>query len=179
MNLNLKLPAYGRGLLSRRAHGWLPWLVVVAEGAVCDWGTLRGDAGVARIGLPARTNVRRSDFRCLLGMDVLVSPFVYAGWTAEAQSEHYELVLAEIWQRGNVATLWELLEGRAWRLQPDPFAGEGEKFALERAARGLELDGLRQAVQVARDSALLRGQGVYARPEFAEARSRRIAELTA
>jgi len=118
--------------------------------------------------------------RCLMGLDVLVSPFVYAGWTAEAQSKHYEAVLSELWQRGKVATLWELLEGHAWRLQPDPFAGPGEKFALERAARGVTLDGaLEKAVKVARDSALLRSQGVYARPEFAEARSRLIEQLTA
>ena len=176
MSLNVKAPAYARTLLNRRRAGWLPWLVLVAVGAVCDWSTLRNRADVARIGLTPHFPLTRGDWRCLRGLDVVLSPVAHTGWTAEHQAERYQLARACIWQSGEPATLWEMEDGLAFQLFPYENAA-GWQFdrvglGLDPASERFVLD-----LRAVREAALLNEVGFFGRPEFAPDREALVQRL--
>lgn len=182
MNLNLKPPAYSRGLLKRRAKGWLPWLVVVAEGAAVDWSTLRGNEDVARVGVGHRFPIEQADWRCIMGLDVLVSSFPYAGLTLAAQERRRFETLRVLSERGQPSTLWELVEGHARQLHVFTRGTEPDKgrhdFEPALQAFAVGKPEFARALALARRGALLRSKGVYASPAFDGAREALLEELT-
>lgn len=160
----MRFPAYGRELMDRRAAGTEFWLAIVAVGWMRDGETLRGVSGVARVGCPEDQHPARLDWRCLTGLDVLVTMF------AGPNGAVLGAALDAIWA-ARPATLWMHSPlGYATLLEPDP-------VQMPRAARKPWIrsylppaaigPGLRETVARARQLALLTASGpLFSDPLF-------------
>lgn len=161
----LKPPAYGVSLFKRRAAGDTPWLVIAAVGVPVDWSTFRSDPGVARIGMGAQFPYFRADFRCLMGLDVLVSFFGYQGVDDEAIAERDLRAIRAIWSRGQPGTLWTMQSGGACRVAPARELENVGQFEVVSDLFGLDGD-FREIVERERRRAILAREGIFARPAF-------------
>lgn len=144
----MRFPAYGRQLMEKRAAGAEFWLALVAVGWLRDGDTLRGQDGVARIGCPLDAQPGRLDWRCVLGMDVLLT--TYEGIAAD----FLRAALDALWA-AKPATLWiQPRPGYAQRL--DRWStGRGDPWVTA-DARQIPLDSsFRQHLARARQLALL------------------------
>lgn len=169
MPLPLKWPAYGLSLFKQRAEGYTPWLVIAAIGVPVDWDTLRSAPGAARIGFGPRFPYFRGDYRCITGLNVLVSSFGWQGVDQVELAARDELAMRWMWMRGEPGTLWILEGGSARRL----VKGETE---FEAVSDPVPLAELREIVPVERRRAVLGKEGYFARAAFDEIRSAMEAE---
>lgn len=174
----MTFPAYGKTLLTWRAQAQqgrreLPWVVVVALGALGDREVLRGQKGVARLGCPEVERVARCEWRLLCGLDVLVA-FFGEHWSDARR----EAALVRLWSAGQVATLWQVSQGGAVRIVADQApSGRWVVFAADGTApRPLDRT-FATSVAEARRHALHVGEGIFARAEFERAREHSIADL--
>lgn len=165
----LKPPAYGVSLFKRRASGDTPWLVIAAVGVPVDWTTFRSDPGVARIGMGAQFPYFRADFRCLMGLDVLVSFFGYQGVDDEAIAERDLRAIRAIWVSGEPGTLWTMQAGGACRVAPAREKTGEVTFEIVSDRFGLDGD-FRGIVERERRRAILAREGIFARAAFDEVR---------
>ncbi|HXC39852.1 MAG TPA: hypothetical protein VN667_12995, partial [Burkholderiales bacterium] len=161
MPLPLKWPAYGLSLFKQRAEGYVPWLVIAAIGVPVDWDTLRGAAGVARIGFGPRFPYLRGDYRPITGLNVLVSSFGWQGVDDAALRERDELAMRTLWERGEPGTLWLLAGGAARRLResPDKLGLKLGYSFFEPAGEPVLLGELREAVNAERRKAIEWSEG--------------------
>lgn len=175
----MRLPAYGKALLKLREAGKVPWVVVVALGHIIDTETLRGQAGVARIGLPFDYPFDSGDLALLRGLDLLVSCFrPETVSAADAQKLHYRAMDA-ILERGEPGLVWAVgaAAHSAAPVERAPTStGRLDFYTATYAAVPLDQH-FREALAWWRKCALLGGSGVFARPEFDPVRERVRREL--
>lgn len=155
---------YSRAVIARRQAKDDFWLAIVAIGWLRDIETLKGLAGVARIGCPADADPTIADWRAIVGMDVLtvqytgVTPaFMHAVWAA-------------MW-RARIATLWAADgRGHAQRLMVYESRGRIE-FVTWSGPNALDAS-FRERVQRARQLAFDCGDApLYSGSEFSAARA--------
>jgi hypothetical protein len=173
----MRLPAYGKALLKLREQGAAPWVVVIAVGHLIDAQTLKGQPGVARIGLPFDLPLDRTDLSLLVGLDVLVSLFAPASVSAADRRILHARAIAAIAERGEPGQLWAA----------DPASAYASPLQRSDGARGVEyVTGLlripldahfRDAFAWWRKCALLGGEGLFARPQFNPVREQVLREL--
>jgi hypothetical protein len=159
----VRVPSYARKLMERRADGEEFWLAIVAVGWLRDADTLRGQAGIARIGCPADSDPARLDWRCLLGLDVLVT--MYEGCTPAFS----EAAQRAVWA-ANPSTVWmNLSNGMAQRVEPAPLS-QPRWIAVTKPARLDET--FRDQVRHQREVALITSSApLFSLPQFDTARA--------
>ena len=174
----MRLPAYGKALLKAREAGATPWVVVVALGHIVDAQTLRGQQGVARIGLPFDFPLDTGDLALLRGLDVLVSCFRPETMTRQAAQLWHRMAMDALEARGETGLIWCVdAAGRSASAIQRFSARAGSGWAAG-WPRAVPLDGdFREELAWWRKCALLAGSGVFARPAFDRVRERVRSEL--
>lgn len=168
----MKLPAYGKKLLKLREAGEVPWVVVVALGHIIDPLPLRGQTGVARIGLPFDFPLETGDLALLRGLDVLVSCMRPDSVSAaDAKKLHYRAMDA-VFARAEAAQVWAVsVDARSaapieraptWNGRPDFYTATYAAVPLDAT--------FREQLAWWRKCALLSGVGVFSNPAFDRAR---------
>jgi hypothetical protein len=174
----MRLPAYGKALLKLREAGKVPWVVVVALGHIIDTEALRGQAGVARIGLPFDFPIDTGDLAILRGLDVLVSCFAPETVSALDAIVLHRRAIAAIHARGEPGLLWCASQDRMtasplWKLNVAGVADFVSSPSWEPLDRNF-----RHTFAWWRKCALLGAEGIFARPEFDPVRERVRRELS-
>lgn len=174
----MRLPAYGKTLLKLREAGKSPWVVVVALGHIIDTQTLKGQAGIARIGLPFDYPIDTGDLAILRGLDVLVSLFKpEAVSVADARVLH-QRAIAAIFDRGEPGLLWCVSPSCATASPLYPWHTlRTADFLTGSMETPLDAD-FRQAFAWWRKCAVLGGSGIFSRREFDPVRERVRRELS-
>jgi hypothetical protein len=175
----MRLPAYGKALLKLREAGKVPWVVVVALGHIIDAQTLKGQAGVARIGLPFDYPFDTGDLAILRGLDVLVSCFKPETLSLTAARHMHQLGLAAIFERGEPGLVWCVDElGRSASAADLTYTRAGPQV-LTSWPRAVPLNSaFRETFAWWRTCALVGACGVFSRPEFDRVRARVRRELS-
>lgn len=174
----MRLPAYGKALLKLRESGKLPWVVVVALGHIIDGQTLRGQAGVARIGLPFDYPLDSGDLAILRGLDVLVSCFAPESVSVQDARRHHQRAMAALDERGELGLMWCVSQSCATASPVYRWQGArgGEYVA---GLLQVPLDGVfRERFAFWRKCALLGCTGIFFRAEFDPVRERVRRELS-
>ena len=169
----MKLPAYGKTLLKLREAGKSPWVVVVALGHIIDTETLKGQAGVSRIGLPFDYPIDTSDLAILRGLDVLVSLFKPETVSAADARILSQRQIRAIFDRGEPGLLW-CVSGQT----ASPLSLWRTEFLTGSIEVPLDAD-FRQCFAWWRKCAVLEARGVFSRAEFDPVRERVRRELSA
>jgi hypothetical protein len=167
----MRLPAYGKALLRLREAGKVPWVVVVALGHIIDAQTLKGQDGVARIGLPFDFPLDTGDLAILRGLDVLVSLFQPETVSRRDARVLHNRAIAAIFERGQPGLLWCVSEPGKTASPLYPISAGLAEFVSSPVNVPLDRD-FRAAFAFWHRCALLSGEGIYARTEFNRARER-------
>lgn len=170
----MKLPAYGKSLLKLREAGKVPWVVVVALGHIIDAEPLRGQEGVARIGLPFDFPVDTGDLALLRGLDVLVSCLRPETVREQIAKKLHRDAVNAILDRGEPAQVWAVLPGA--RSAAPIKRGRLDFYTETHAALPLD-QAFRAELAWWRKCALLGGSGIFSNPAFDRAREHVWREL--
>jgi len=150
-----KPPAYAREVAARRQSGDRVGLLVVA---VHDWQAgkwFEGRPEVLRVVIPEDLPFKDVRFDCAHALDVLLCG---VGSTSD-----FGLV-ADALSKAEPASVWAEYTDGIWRLE---FAGKQGWLAVEGP---FPVQWLARAIHNHRAWCLMRGDGIYGRPVFAEAR---------
>lgn len=169
----MRIPAYGKTLISARAAGREPWLVSLAIGKLRDTRILPGVSGVARVGWDDPLTMAQAQWGLLVGLNVLISPF----WEEDRHGEPTQTIMETLWKKGRPGTLWFLTED-AQAESLSIWTGSRGDFNFHGSRQRYTLDAnFRKAVEIHRHTLLLMGEGLFALPEFSGVRDSELAAI--
>lgn len=154
MSASRRAPAYAREVSARRQRGERVGLLVVA---VHDWQAGRwfdGRQEVARVVVSDDQPLHSVRFDCAHALDVLIC--------GAGSAKDFEQ-LADALAKAEPASVWAEYEDGIWRMDRT----KGGWLAVEGP---LPVQWLARAIQTHRAWCLMRGEGIYGRPVFADAR---------